>query len=123
MKRFLLATLLIIAAITLKAEDISVIERSGSWYYLYDANGRRYKTIPAQPVGEIKGWSSTFFVSQNGSWIYLYDANGRRYKTLPTNPIGQIISVTSGGFVARNGSWIRTYDTQGKHISTRPASH
>lgn len=59
------------------AHRISTIERSGSWYYLYDEGGKKYKTLSASSVGEVVGYSSTFFVSRSGSWIYLWDTEGK----------------------------------------------
>ena len=32
------------------AHRISSIERSGSWYYLYDENGKKYKTLSVSSV-------------------------------------------------------------------------
>lgn len=100
---------------------ISDIERAGNWYYLYNEKGRRYKTLGASGIGEIKGWSSSFFVSQKDNWIYLYDENGKRYKTLGKGNVGEIISVSGNTFTSRKGNWIYTYDSNGKRIYTRSA--
>ena len=60
---------------------ISSVETNGSWVYLYDAKGNKYKTLTASYVGEVKGWSSTFFVSRNGSWIYTWNKKGDKINT------------------------------------------
>lgn len=103
------------------AHRISTIDRSGSWYYMYDENGKKYKTLSVRSVGDIVGYSSTFFVSTSSSWIYLWDSEGKKYKTLSASSIGQIIGVTGDTFTSRNGSWIYTWDRNGKKINTRPA--
>ncbi len=118
MKHLLLIFLMTFLAPKLCAE-ISDIQRSGSWYYLYDEKGHRYKTISVSAVGDLVGWSSTFFVARNGSWYNLYDTEGKRYKTMSVSAVGDIISVAGNCFTARSGSWIYTYDSSGKRIATR----
>ena len=72
-------------------------------------------------MGEVKGYSSTFFVSRNGSWVYLYDAEGRRYKTMSYSSVGDVTGVSGETFTSRNGSWIYTWTKEGKKINTRAA--
>lgn len=100
---------------------ISSVETNGSWVYLYDAKGNKYKTLTASYVGEVKGYSSTFFVSRNGSWIYLWDSNGNKYKTLTYSYVGDVIGVAGDTFTSRNGSWIYTWNSKGDKINTRTA--
>lgn len=121
MRKFLVALCLFCVALPGLCRSISYVERDGSWVYLYDENGRRYKTLGGSSVGEIMGWSSSFFVSVSGSWVYLYDADGRRYKTLGRSSVGDIIGVSGDTFTSRNGGWIYTYNREGKRISTRAA--
>ena len=83
-------------ALMATTHKISSVETSGSWVYRYDEKGTRYKTLSASSVGEVKGYSSTFFVSKNGSWIYLYDSEGRRYKTMSYSSVGD---VTGSGMI------------------------
>ena len=63
------------------AHRISTIERSGSWYYLYDEGGKKYKTLSASSIGEIIGVTGDTFTSRNGSWIYTWDRNGKKINT------------------------------------------
>ena len=79
---------------------ISTIDRSGSWYYMYDENGKKYKTLSVSSVGDIVGYSSTFFVSTRSSWIYLWDSEWKKYKTLSASSIGQVIGVTGDTFTS-----------------------
>ena len=106
---------------TVSAEEISSVETSGSWVYLYNAKGSRYRTLSASSVGTVKGYSSTFFVSENGSWVYLYDSDGKRYKTLSKSSVGDVTGVAGNTFTSRSGSWIYTWDKDGKKINTRSA--
>lgn len=121
MKKFLVALCLVCCALPGVCRTLSYVERDGSWIYLYDENGRRFKTLGASSVGEVAGWSGSFFVTVSGSWIYLYDADGRRYKTLSRSSVGEIIGVSGDTFISRNGSWVYTYDRNGRRVSTRAA--
>ena len=114
--------LLISLAVMMGAHKISNVETRGSWIYLYDETGHRYKTLGTNTVGEVKGFSAEFFVSQHGSWIYLFNSEGQRYKTLSTTTVGEVIGVAGNTFTSRHGSWIYTWDKDGKRIHTRSLS-
>ncbi len=117
----ILCILTIALALLAGAHKISSVETSGSWVYLYDDSGHRYKTLSASNVGVVKGFSSNFFVTQNGSWIYLYDSEGQRYKTLSASSVGEVTGVSGETFTSRNGAWIYTWDRDGKKVNTRAA--
>lgn len=120
MMKFLHIALVVLAMLA-GAHKISSIEVKGGWVNLYDENGKKYQSINANTVGEIQGYSSTFFVSKSGGWIHLYDAEGKKYKDINANTIGTVISVTGNTFTSRNGSWIITWDKDGKKVSSRAA--
>lgn len=121
MKKIVLALFLVLGAFAGWAEEISSVEPSGSWIYLYNAQGKKYKTLSAYSVGEVKGYSSKFFVSQNGSWIYLWDSDGKKYKTMSYYTTGDVVGVAGDTFTTRNGNWIYTWSKDGKKINTRSA--
>ena len=122
MKKLLFAlTLVVSVTAACFAEKISDIQQTDSWVYLYNENGKRYKTMSASSVGEILGWSSSFFVSQKGGWIYLHDSDGKCYKTMSASTVGDVIGVAGNTFTSRKGGWIYTYDASGKRINTRSA--
>ena len=100
---------------------ISSVETNGSWVYLYDAKGYKYRTLSASYVGEVKGWSSTFFVSKKDSWVCLWDSTGEKYRTLSYSYVGDVIGVAGDTFTSRNGSWIYTWNRKGERINTRSA--
>ena len=100
---------------------ISSVETSNSWVYMYDQNGKKYQTLSVSSVGEVKGFSSTFFVSVNNRWVYLYDAEGRRYQTLSVSSVGEVIGVAGDTFTSRNGGWIYTWSKEARKINTRSA--
>ena len=120
MSRFLIS-LAVVGALLSSTHRIASVETSGNWIYMYDDSGNRYKTLSVSSVGEVLGYSSTFFVSRNGSWVYLYDSEGKRYKTLSYSSVGDVIGVGGDTFTSRNGSWVYTWDSQGKKINTRAA--
>lgn len=120
MSHITLAMLLSLSLLS-SGHKISSVETSGSWIYMYDEKGSRYKTLSASSVGEVKGYSSSFFVSRNGAWIYLYDSEGRRYKTLSYSSVGDVTGVSGETFTSRNGAWVYTWNKDGKKINTRAA--
>ena len=87
---------------------------------MYSDRGKRYKTLSASSVGTIKGYSTSFFVSENGSWIFLWNADGKKYKTLSKNMVGDIIGVAGNTFTSRNGNWIYTWTKDGKKSTPAP---
>ena len=121
MKKLLLIFLLAMFGLSSKAEQISSVENNGSWVYIYNSKGQKYKTLSASTVGTVLGFSSSFFVSQNGSWIYLWDSEGKKYQTLSKSTVGDVIGVAGDTFTSKNGSWIYTWDKNGKKINTRSA--
>lgn len=121
MKRLLILLALAIglSQSTMMAERISSVEQSGSWVYLYNEKGSKYRTLSASSVGTVMGYSASFFVSENGSWIYLYDADGKRYKTMSKSSVGTVTGVAGDTFTSRSGNWIYTWTKEGKKINTR----
>ena len=116
-----LSILTIALALLAGAHKISSVETSGSWVYLYDDSGHRYKTLSVSSGGDVKGYSSEFFVSQKGSWIYLYDSEGQRYKTLSVSSVGEVTGVSGETFTSRNGAWVYTWNKEGKKLGIRTA--
>lgn len=55
---------------------ISSIEHRGSWYDVFDARGKKAKTI-SDNIGELMGWSDRFFIVMIGAWYDTYDEQGR----------------------------------------------
>lgn len=108
------------APLNLKAQSISYIETAYSWYYIYDQNGKKIKTLSTN-IGELQGYCSSFLVVKSGSWYYLYDPNGRKLKTLSVSSVGEVLTVAGDTFTSRLGSWLYTWNKEGKKISTRPA--
>lgn len=120
MKKLFVVLSLILSSLTMNSQSISSIEHSGSWYYLYDQNGKKTKTISASS-GELVGYSSSIFILRSGSWYYIYNAEARKEHTMSVSTVGEILSVTGDTFTSRNGSWIYTWNRQGKKINTRAA--
>lgn len=122
MKRLL--TLLVFASMMLSMQaqkQISYIRDDGSWYQVYDAQGKKITTVSKQTVGEIVGWSADFFVSLDGSWYKIYNVDGKLTKTLSKATVGKVIAVSGDTFTSKDGDWIKIYDKTGKLLSTRPA--
>ena len=134
MKKLLFILLFIVCAVYLQAQSISHIETTKSWYYIYDQNGKKIKTISTSQgelkgiktistsQGELKGYSSTFYIIKQGSGFYItYDVNGKRLHTFGANSVGEIVGAAGDTFTSRNGSWLYTWSKDGKKINTRSA--
>ena len=111
---------LLLSASGLKAQSISHIETTKNWYYIYDQNGMKIKTLSASQ-GELKGYSSTFYIIKQGTSYITYDASGKRLHMFGTTSVGEILGVAGDTFTSRIGSWIYTWNKNGKKISTRAA--
>ena len=118
MRKLLIIMALLLSVVGLKAQSISHIETTKNWYYIYDQDGKKTKTLSAT-IGELQGFSSSFFVVKSGSWYYLYDATGKKTKTLSESTVGKVLSVSGETFTSQVGSWIYTWSKEGKKISTR----
>lgn len=120
MKKWLIIMAMLMPVAGLKAQSISHIETTKNWYYIYDQDGKKTKTLSAT-IGELQGFSSSFFVVKSGSWYYIYDATGKKTKTLSESTVGKVLSVSGETFTSQVGSWIYTWSKEGKKISTRAA--
>lgn len=121
MKRILLTFLLLVAILGIQAQQkqISYIKNDGSWYMVYDEQGKKISTVSKSTVGEIVGWGIDFFVSLDGSWYKIYDSSGKKINTLSKSSIGKVIAVSSNTFTSEDGGFLKTYDKTGKKINTR----
>ena len=100
---------------------IGFIETTKAWYYIYDQNGKKIKTLSTSQ-GELKGYSSTFYIMKQGTAFYIsFDVNGKRLHTWGVSSVGEILAVTGDTFTSRQGAWIYTWSKDGKKISTRAA--
>ncbi len=121
MKKLLTIVVLLFSVLTLQAQSISHIETTKSWYYIYDQDGKKIKTISTSQ-GELMGYSSNFYIIKQGSAFYItYDASGKRLHTFGASSVGEIQGVAGDTFTSRNGVWIYTWSKEGKKISTRAA--
>lgn len=59
LKNLLLTIALMLATVSIRAQTISHIETTKSWYYVYDDNGKKIKTISTS-AGELRGYSANF---------------------------------------------------------------
>ena len=119
MKKIILLILVMQSVLSLRAQSISHIETTRSWYYIYDQNGKKIKTLSSS-IGELKGYSSSFYIIKQGSGFYItYDVNGKQLHTFSAASVGEIVGVAGDTFTSRNGSWIYTWTKDGKKISTR----
>ena len=120
MKKAFFIMALLLSAIGLKAQSISHIETTKNWYYIYNEEGKKTKTLSAT-IGELQGFSSSFFVVKSSSWYFIYDATGKKTKALSESTVGKVLSVAGETFTSQLGSWIYTWSKEGKKISTRAA--
>ena len=121
MKLLITLSLMWFSIANLQAQSISHIETTKNWYYIYDQNGKKIKTL-STGQGELKGYSSTFYIIKQGSAFYVtYNVNGKRLHTFGASGVGEILAVSGDTFTSRQGSWIYTWSKDGKKINTRAA--
>ena len=110
-----------LSGLSIQAQSISHIETTKNWYYIYDQDGKKIKTLSTSQ-GELKGYSSTFYIIKQGSAFYVtYDVQGKRLHTFGAASVGEILAVSGDTFTSRQGGWIYTWSKEGKKISTRAA--
>ena len=121
MKKLLIIMVLLLSVSGLRAQSISYIETTKNWYYIYDQDGKKIKTLSTSQ-GELKGYSSSFYIIKQGSAFYItYDVNGKRLHTFGASTVGEILAVSGDTFTSRMGPWIYTWTKEGKKISTKGA--
>ena len=120
-KLFTIVLLLVTLTMQAQQKEISHIETTKNWYYIYDESGKKIKTLYRSGIGEIKGWGKDFFVTKRGPYYLICDANGNTLKTLGAQSVGEIISVSSSTFTSRLGVWVYTWNKDGKKVQTRGA--
>jgi hypothetical protein len=121
MKLLITLSLMWFSIANLQAQSISHIETTKNWYYIYDQDGKKIKTLSTSQ-GELKGYSSTFYIIKQGSAFYItYDVNGKRLHTFGASGVGEILGVAGDTFTSKNGVWIYTWSKDGKKINTRAA--
>jgi hypothetical protein len=96
--------------------QISYIEETKNWYYVYDEKGKRICGLSRGSVGELKGWGSDFFVAKRYSYYHICDAKGRTLKTMNVSDVGEIVGVSNNTITSRKGSWIFIWSKEGKKI-------
>ena len=122
MKKLLTILLLMVTlAAQAQRQQISYIEETKNWYYVYDEQGKRIGGLSRSSVGELKGLGSDFFVAKRYSYYYICDAKGKTLKTMNVSDVGEIVGVTNTTITSRKGSWIFTWNKEGKKISARSA--
>ena len=121
-KVFVFVLLLIGLSAAAQQRQISYVKNDGSWYHVYDTNGRKITTFAKQGHGEVVGWSSEIIVTKSGAWYKILDPQGKTLKTMSEQTLGTVISVSGNTFNSRSGNWINTWDKTGRKISSRPAN-
>ena len=120
-KLFTILFLLLAMVVQAQRQQISYIEETKNWYYVYDEQGKRIGGLSRSSVGELKGWGGDFFVAKRHSYYCICDAKGKTLKTMNVSDVGEIVGVSNSTITSRKGSWIFTWNKEGKKISARSA--
>ena len=120
LKQLFLFFVLLFSGICVRAQGISHIKTTKSWYYIYDQNGKKTKALSTN-IGELQGFSASIFIVKSGSWYYIYDAKGNKLKAMSASSVGKVLSVSGETFTSQVGVWIYTWNKEGKKINTRSA--
>lgn len=123
MKKCLIVLMALLAVnVYAQRQQISYIEETKNWYYVYDEAGKKIGGLSRSSVGDLKGWGSDFFVAKYYSYYRIYDAKGKVLKTMNVSDVGEIVGVSGNTITSRRGSWIFIWSKEGKKISAKPAS-
>ena len=119
--RILLIILMTLLAVGVQAQrqQISHIEETKNWYYVYDEAGKKIGGLSRSSVGDLKGWGSDFFLAKYYSFYRIYDAKGKVLKAMNVPDVGEIVGVSGNTITSRKGSWIFTWNKDGKKLSAR----
>ena len=120
-KVFTILFLIVALAAQAQRQQISYIEETKNWYYVYDEQGKKIGGLSRSNVDELKGWGSDFFVAKRHSYYYICDAKGKTLKTMSVSNVGEIVGVSNSTITSRKGSWIFTWNKEGKKIASRNA--
>ena len=112
---------MVVTTMQAQQKEISHIEMTKNWYYIYDESGKKMNTLSRSGIGDIKGWGKDFFVTKRGAFYLICDAEGKTLKTLGAQSVGEVVSVSSNTFTSRLGVWVYTWNKEGKKINTRAA--
>ena len=118
-KVFTILLLMVTLAVQAQRQQISYIEETKNWYYVYDEQGKRIGGLSRSSVGELKGWGSDFFVAKYYSFYRIYDAKGKVLKAMNASDVGDIVGVSGNTITSRKGNWIYTWSKEGKKISAK----
>ena len=121
MKRTVFSILLFFLAMFTQAQQISYVEETKNWYYVYDDAGKKIGGLSRSSIGELKGWGSDFFVAKYYSYYRIYDAKGKVLKAMNASDVGEIVGVSGKTITSRKGSWIYTWNKEGKKIRATSA--
>lgn len=70
-------------AVSVQAQkQISYIEETKNWYYVYDEAGEKIGGLSRSSVWDLKGWGNDFFVARYYSFYRIYDAKGKVLKAM-----------------------------------------
>ena len=123
MRRFWTLLVFVFMVVAMQAQkQISYIEETKNWYYVYDEAGKKIGGLSRSSVGDLKGWGSDFFVAKYYSFYRIYDAKGKVLKSLNVSDVGEIVGVSGKTITSRKGSWIFIWSKEGKKISSRSAN-
>ena len=121
-KVFTILLFLLTLAVMAQRQQISYIEETKNWYYVYDEQGKRIGGLSHSSVGDLKGWGNDFLVTKYYSYYRIYDAKGKVLKALNVSDVGEIVGVSGNTITSRKGSWIFIWNKDGKKLSARSAN-
>ena len=119
MKRTVFSLLLFLLALVAQAQQISYVEETKNWYYVYDEAGKKIGGLSRSSIGELKGWGSDFFVAKYYSFYRIYNAKGKVLKAMNASDVGEIVGVSGNTINSRKGNWIYIWSKEGKKISAK----
>ena len=72
----LMTMLTLTLGVQAQQRQISYVETTKNWYYVYDEAGKKIGGLSRSSIGDLKGWGSDFLVAKYYSFYRIYVAKG-----------------------------------------------
>lgn len=105
-------------ALPVQGQIISLIGTDGSWYKVYDGDGKQVKMLNVSEVGELTGYSESLIVFRKKGFYYIFDSNFKRQGLLSVATAGEIVKVSTSTIVSRKGQFTLTFYPSGTLLRT-----
>jgi len=92
----------------MKIMAISDAQIKGSYYYIYDSNGKKIATL-STTYGKLLGFGIGFLVLEKSNYYYAFDETEKKIDSLSSSQ-GEFRTASGNYLNLKKGSYIYTFD-------------